>query len=84
MDGGRKEDRWTFGKIQETTKRTGSHNGRLRSHFTQRRIRRWATIVEKKKGNRENEREKEREKTGILYRIKIEGTKDHGLLCRRS
>lgn len=78
MDGWRKEDRWTSGKIQKTTKRTGSHNGHLRSHFTQRRIRRWATIVEKERKGGEGER------TDILYRIKMEGTKDQGPLCRRS
>lgn len=77
MDGWRKEDWWTSGEIQETVKRTaGPHNGHLRSHFTQRRIRRW-TIVEK-------ERDKEgRGLTDILYRIKMIGTKDYGpLYCR--
>ncbi|KAL0133705.1 hypothetical protein PUN28_000984 [Cardiocondyla obscurior] len=53
MDDWRKEDRWTSGEIQKTTKRSGPHNGHLRSHFTQRRIRRWATIVEKGKRGRE-------------------------------
>jgi len=49
MDGRmkRREDRRISGEIQETTKRTVSHNGRLRSYFTQRRIRRWATIVKR-------------------------------------
>jgi len=51
---------WTSEEIQETAKRTGPHNGRLRSHFTQRRVRRWATIVEK-------EKEKERERKRIFY-----------------
>lgn len=49
MDGRlkRREDRRISGEIQETAERTVSHNGRLRSYFTQRRIRRWATIVER-------------------------------------
>lgn len=55
MDGWRKEDRWTSGEIQEAAKHTGSHNGRLRSYFTQRRIRRWATIVKEREKERERE-----------------------------
>lgn len=82
MDGWRKEDRWTSGEIQEAAKHTGSHNGRLRSYFTQRRIRRWATIVKE----RERERGRKREE-GNGYSILYKNgryTKDHGPLCRRS
>jgi len=38
----------------------------------------------KKEKEKERERERERKETDILYRIKMEGTKDHGPLCRRS
>lgn len=46
MNGWRRSD-GRPGEIQETTKRTGSRNDRLCSYFTQRRIRRWGTIMER-------------------------------------
>lgn len=80
INGWRKEDRWTSGKFRKR------QNAQAHITVIYVRISRSDESVDGlllwRKRKRKRERGKKR--MDILYRIKIEGTKDHGPLCRRS